>query len=84
MTEYRIISGVKKRTFRIDVFARESSDNAVTIIRGDDIRITQNGDTRVTWGGDTRVIGNVTESAYPPKISVSKRSFRILAKVNNG
>lgn len=84
MTEYRLISGVKRRTFRIDASIREASDNAVSIIKADGTRVTQDGDTRVTWDGDTRVTWNITENAYPPKISVSKRSFRILAKVNNG
>ncbi len=82
MTEYRKIY-VKKRSFRVLVDLPELSTTLRTFINPDDTRITRNGDTRITRNGDTRIAHN-TSTGYPRRISVKKRSFKVLVdKVNS-
>lgn len=83
MTDY-IKLYVKKRSFKVLVDLPERSDVARTLVNPDDTRVTRNGDTRVTRNGDTRIAHN-TNTGYPRRLSVKKRSFKVLVtKVNHG
>lgn len=82
MTEYRTIN-VDKRAFNILVNLPKLSNTQRMLVLADDTRITRNGDTRITRNGDTRIAHN-TADAYPRAVSVRKRSFLVLAKVNEG